>query len=797
MSYAQIDYIITNINHKHLLTDARAYSGTETSDHRLLITRVALKWYNVFRKSVKTTGTKRFNTELLADPATQTAYRLSLQNALDNLQPEERIWDIVKVKMKDSAEATIGYKPPSAAGRTRDDPEILQWSQQSRDLRVRISNTANPATVMRLKLERNQISHLIRRKCMENYQQKVSAIVNSIENAESARKMFQAVKVLKRKALENQFVFNDQGQRVTQPQEVHDIIKNHFQKHFNDAAHHPVEPFDHQIRPLDNKIATDEVSAVVKKMSNGAPGYDNLSADLYKYAPPAMHQLIAEVLNRAVEQHQPLEEISRGQLAALWKPNKPKGPVTNKRPIILLTILRKILSNITLKRIRPLIDQFLAPSQSAYTPNRSTTDIVWAHRWIAAKVQEYNNLAVYITGIDMSSAFDTINRSELINTLQTFIPDDEMRFIRLLLSNTTLEVKVQGAKQELFGTNVGSPQGDGISGPLFNVYFEKALRQLRLDISEHTPPPNADHQYNNPNRQVPAPTVESDSDEEDVMNTAIPPEMVYADDADFCSTEREHPITIKLIAAPSLKRHNLLVNTTKTEETVIRRGKKGEERWRHVKKLGSLIGDPEDINNRKQLAIVAFRQYNAMWLSRTRLRLSVKLKLFQTLVKSVLLYNSSCWGMRKQDEDSLNSLHRSYLRKLCKIFWPQTISNRQLYRKTKTQPISIDIVKARWKYFGHALRLPRDTPPQQAMTWYFKPELNQKRASGGRRTTIVSTIRADIRQANQHHRNFDIPSLESLEDLNFIRVIAQDRNQWRLITKAVVDSAKAKLSSRR
>ena len=40
---------------------------------------------------------------------------------------------------------------------------------------------------------------------------------------------------------------------------------------------------------------------------------------------------------------------------------------------------------------------------------------------------------------------------------------------------------------------------------------------------------------------------------------------------------------------------NILVNEDKTECTILKRGKKGRENWRNVKKLGSLLGDKEHI----------------------------------------------------------------------------------------------------------------------------------------------------------------------------------------------------------
>ena len=48
---------------------------------------------------------------------------------------------------------------------------------------------------------------------------------------------------------------------------------------------------------------------------------------------------------------------------------------------------------------------------------------------------------MYITGIDMSAAFDTIHRHTLLNELSNFIEEDELRMARLLLSNTTITIK--------------------------------------------------------------------------------------------------------------------------------------------------------------------------------------------------------------------------------------------------------------------------------------------------------------------------------------------------------------------
>ena len=78
----------------------------------------------------------------------------------------------------------------------------------------------------------------------------------------------------------------------------------------------------------------------------------------------------------------------------------------------------------------------------------------------------------------MNSAFDTIKRTKLIEILESFLREGEIRIIRILLSNTTLNIKSSSNISNLFYTNIGSPDGDGLSGCLFIIYLEKALRTL-------------------------------------------------------------------------------------------------------------------------------------------------------------------------------------------------------------------------------------------------------------------------------------------------------------------------------
>ena len=107
------------------------------------------------------------------------------------------------------------------------------------------------------------------------------------------------------------------------------------------------------------------------------------------------------------------------------------------------------------------------------------------------------------------------------------------------------------------------------------------------------------------------------------------------------------------------------------------RGSKEEEReWRDVIKLGSKLGDREDIKRRKELVTIALAKNDIIRKKKWKTKLTTRngrIKLYETLVKSVLLYNYGTWGVSKDDQRKLNSFHRNQLRKVVGIQWPQNI----------------------------------------------------------------------------------------------------------------------------
>jgi hypothetical protein len=357
--------------------------------------------------------------------------------------------------------------------------------------------------------------------------------------------------------------------------------------------------------------------------------------------------------------------------------------------------------------------------------------------------------------------------------MSTIVEEDELRMCRLLLSNTTVTIQNSKVNAEPFSTNIGSPQGDGISGTFFNVYFERSLRKL-CDIMFQAKPA-LDHDY--------------------AMTSSMPDEMIYADDADFLTCDTNEKRKLNSIVSSTLAKDNLAVNDDKTEHVKIVRKKRGEEDWRLVKKLGSLIGDSEDVISRKQLAAAAHTSMEKIWIRKTKISVKKRIQLYNSLVKPVLTYNSGTWGLTKRETDSLDAFHRQQIRK---VFKNSRMKNKTVYDISKSVPLSVDIAESRMRLFGHTLRMKIDTPAQKAMQFYFENNQNRKQFRGRPRTTIATVLNKNIKDAAAHQNQLcrDMPkSFESLADLYKIRQLASDKSAWKEFSAKIVEVAQVEEST--
>ena len=154
--------------------------------------------------------------------------------------------------------------------------------------------------------------------------------------------------------------------------------------------------------------------------------------------------------------------------------------------------------------------------------------------------------------------------------------------------------------------------------------------------------------------------------------------------------------------------------------------------------------------------------------------LHTKLRLFNSNVKSILLYGAETWKLTKGTTRKIQVVINNCLRRICNIRWPNKISNEELWRKTNESPIEVEIKKRKWKWIGHTLRKPTNSINRQSLQW--NPQGKRKR---GRPR---STWRRDT-MAEMERRGFGWKQLER---------VALDRSEWRSVVSGLCSQADPK-----
>ena len=161
--------------------------------------------------------------------------------------------------------------------------------------------------------------------------------------------------------------------------------------------------------------------------------------------------------------------------------------------------------------------------------------------------------------------------------------------------------------------------------------------------------------------------------------------------------------------------------------------------------LGSPIdhqgGTDSDVLARVGKARVAFIILKNIWASK-EIATSTKVRIFNTNVKSILLYGSETWRMTKKTLQKIQTFINTCLSRIFRIRWPDKINNKELWERGSQEPVAEQILRRKWGWIGHTLRKPADSITRQALTW--NPQGKRKR--GRPRNTWRRDTEAELKR---------------------------------------------------
>ena len=186
--------------------------------------------------------------------------------------------------------------------------------------------------------------------------------------------------------------------------------------------------------------------------------------------------------------------------------------------------------------------------------------------------------------------------------------------------------------------------------------------------------------------------------------------------------------------------------------------------------LGSKIsqsgGTEEDIKARIKKAQQTFAILRCVWRSKS-ISTNTKIRIFNSNVKSTLLYGSETWRVTKQLIGRVQTFTNKCLRQILGIKWQDRVTNEEVWQRGRQVPIVAQIRKRKWGWIGHTLRKPEDNITRQALSW--NPQGKRKR--GRPRQTWRRSLMDDLKT---------IPmSWEAAKST------ALDRGRWRVTIEAL------------
>ena len=113
-----------------------------------------------------------------------------------------------------------------------------------------------------------------------------------------------------------------------------------------------------------------------------------------------------------------------------------------------------------------------------------------------------------------------------------------------------------------------------------------------------------------------------------------------------------------------------------------------------------------------------------MWTS-PGIALKTKLKLFNAIVLSILLYGSETWKGLKEIEHRLRIFERNCLRRIMSIKCYEHITEEEVRRRSGQQGMVQKLRHQRWRYYGHVLRMGEERLLKQVLSW--TPEGSRQR----------------------------------------------------------------------
>ena len=771
----QIDYILVKSRWANSVMDSRAYRGAVTgseygSDHTLVRATLRLR----LKATPPPIRQKRIDVSQLK-LGCGNGFRLELQNRFEMLSKEveddpELEWNDLKTATVEAAKEHLG----STYRRHRD------WISSSTLALAEKARLARLQGASNLRDLRRRASRAIRADRNAHWRQFAEQTERAAACGDS-RKLYQLLKQASRtNSGTSETICDRNGTVITSRTDRLARWREHFSELLNHAP--PLStPFmascGEEYGCSTTAPTVEEVLSVLKSLRNNkAPGEDGIPAEIYKAEP----DIFAAWLHRVFSVVWATERFPGNWSEATLLPFFKKGDkklCSNYRGISLIDVAAKAFATLLLKRFQATRDIRTRPSQAGFRPGKSCIDQIFNLRRVLEQRWAHQQPSV-LCFIDFAAAFDSVDREALWRIMQADgIPLKLLRLIQGYYRLTRVRVKVYGEETELFDVGTGVRQGCVLSPILFNYAIDYILNTALKDYSGV-----------------------------EVGRGVLATDLAYADDVVLLGANRAEVQAALSKVHATAAAVGLRINTAKSK---VLRSLIPADDWQPLSLEDVDLEDVEsfvylgstmvptgqgvaEVERRIGAARSAFGRLRRCLWSRREITSTTKGRIYQAVVRTILLYGCETWPMRVADQRRLEVFDNDCLRSILHYRRLDRVPTATLRQRLSLRPLPSVLLQRRLRWFGHAARRPVGNLTRDVLQ--PPPLPNWRKRTGGQLKTWAVTLKEDL-------SGLSGPEVVGLRRWNrdWLSIsidLSQDRRAWAAMVRDVVKAREEAGSTR-
>ncbi|KAK6171753.1 hypothetical protein SNE40_018186 [Patella caerulea] len=381
---------------------------------------------------------------------------------------------------------------------------------------------------------------------------------------------------------------------------------------------------------LNEDIKIDEVHKSISKAKSGkSEGIDGITNDIIKALKIPLLPIIHKMFNYCLKTGSFPERWVDGLVVPLPKIKNPSS-ADDFRGLTITSAVGKLFISIITTRITKYLDSVSIPSpyQSGFRKKYKTTDNIIILKTIINKCFKKKKY-LYACFIDLNKAFDRVWREGLyVKLLNLGISGNIYKTIKSMFDNSKSQVKVNNNLSNSFRNEIGLMQGNNLSPLLFNVFIDDLVSYIE-------------------GKDIP-----------NVGNYPVPC-LMYADDMVILSETKEGLQNSLDCVDKFCHQWRLKINSTKTKILVFNKsGRKVYTKFYinncelenvcHYNYLGVSLqasgSFSKGIDSSTDKALTAYFKIVKALTNIDNRSIDVQFKLFDSLVKPIILYACDSWG---------------------------------------------------------------------------------------------------------------------------------------------------------